>query len=107
MEFVKRTLVSRRWNPEVLAWDDASNNRSSTPANASPSTTDQRVRIAKKTQILVPGTQQPIAEVIDHINTPRGPKDRKAHNRFLLRRHLELLEKRRASQGLPAVPLPA
>ena len=30
----------------------------------------------------MPGTQKPIAEVIDHINTPRGPKDRKATTGF-------------------------
>jgi hypothetical protein len=30
----------------------------------------------------MPGTQKPIAEVIDHINTPRGPKDHKATTGF-------------------------
>src|SRR6266699_3309973 len=82
MEFVKR-LYAEAMDPEVLAWDDASNNRClnagkcidiHNPISAFES--------AKKDKILVPGTQQPIAEVIDHINTPRGPKDRKATTAF-------------------------
>jgi len=32
--------------------------------------------------VLHPGTKQPIAEVIDHINTPRGPKGRFATTGF-------------------------
>jgi len=64
-------------DPEVLAWDDASNNRClnagkcfaiHNPISAFES--------AKKDQVVVPGTKQPIAEVIDHVNTPRGPKGR-------------------------------
>jgi multiple sugar transport system substrate-binding protein len=65
-------------DPEVLAWDDASNNRClnagkcigiHNPISAYES--------AKKDKVLVPGTQKEIAEVIDHITTPRGPVDRK------------------------------
>jgi len=76
MEFVKR-LYSEAMGPEVLAWDDASNNRClnagkciaiHNPISAFES--------AKKDKVIVPGTKQPIAEVIDHINTPRGPKGR-------------------------------
>jgi multiple sugar transport system substrate-binding protein len=76
MEFVKR-LYNEAMDPEVLAWDDASNNRClnagkciaiHNPISAFES--------AKKDQVVVPGTKQPIAEVIDHINTPRGPKGR-------------------------------
>jgi multiple sugar transport system substrate-binding protein len=82
MEFVKQ-LYTEAMDPEVLAWDDASNNRClnagkcvaiHNPISAFES--------AKRDKILVPGTQQPIAEVIDHINTPRGPKDRKATTGF-------------------------
>jgi multiple sugar transport system substrate-binding protein len=76
MEFVKR-LYNEAMDPEVLAWDDASNNRClnagkcfaiHNPISAYES--------AKKDQVVVPGTKQPIAEVIDHVNTPRGPKGR-------------------------------
>jgi multiple sugar transport system substrate-binding protein len=82
MEFVKR-LYNEAMDPEVLAWDDASNNRClnagkciaiHNPISAFES--------AKKDKILVPGSQKPIVEVIDHINTPRGPKDRKATTGF-------------------------
>src|SRR2546428_8352174 len=77
MEFVKR-LYTEAMDQEVLAWDDASNNRClnagkciaiHNPISAYES--------AKKDKILVPGTQREIAEVIDHVNTPRGPVDRK------------------------------
>src|SRR2546429_7811902 len=70
-------------SPEVLAWDDASNNRClnagkciaiHNPISAYES--------AKKDKVLVPGTQKEIAEVIDHVNTPRGPVDRKATTGF-------------------------
>jgi multiple sugar transport system substrate-binding protein len=76
MEFAKR-LYNEAMDPEVLAWDDASNNRClnagkciaiHNPISAFES--------AKKDKVIVPGTKQPIAEVIDHINTPRGPKGR-------------------------------
>ncbi|TXL81686.1 extracellular solute-binding protein [Vineibacter terrae] len=82
MEFVKR-LYTEAMDPEVLAWDDASNNRClnagkcigiHNPISAFES--------AKKDKVRVPGTQQPIAEVIDHLNTPRGPKGRKATTGF-------------------------
>src|SRR5262245_5862951 len=62
MEFVKR-LYTEAMDPEVLAWDDASNNRClnagkciaiHNPISAFES--------AKKDKILVPGTQKPIAE---------------------------------------------
>jgi multiple sugar transport system substrate-binding protein len=82
MEFVKR-LYTEAMDPEVLAWDDASNNRClnagkcfaiHNPISAYES--------AKKDQVVVPGTKQPIAEVIDHVNTPRGPKGRYATTGF-------------------------
>jgi len=82
MEFVKR-LYTEAMDPEVLAWDDASNNRClnagkcigiHNPISAYES--------AKKDKVLVPGTQKEIAEVIDHVNTPRGPVDRKATTGF-------------------------
>ncbi|MBI3514599.1 MAG: extracellular solute-binding protein [Proteobacteria bacterium] len=76
MDFVKR-LYTEAMDPEVLAWDDASNNRClnagkciaiHNPISAYES--------AKKDKVVVPGTQQPIAEVIDHVHTPRGPVGR-------------------------------
>ncbi|HEX9555099.1 MAG TPA: extracellular solute-binding protein [Reyranella sp.] len=82
MEFVKR-LYNEAMDPEVVAWDDASNNRClnagkciaiHNPISAFES--------AKKDNVVVPGTKQPIAEVIDHINTPRGPKGRFATTGF-------------------------
>jgi multiple sugar transport system substrate-binding protein len=82
MEFVKR-LYTEAMDPEVLAWDDASNNRClnagkcfaiHNPISAFES--------AKKDGVVVPGTKQPIAEVIDHVNTPRGPKGRYATTGF-------------------------
>jgi multiple sugar transport system substrate-binding protein len=82
MEFVKR-LYNEAMDPEVLAWDDASNNRClnagkciaiHNPISAFES--------AKKDKVVVPGTKQPIAEVIDHINTPRGPQGRFATTGF-------------------------
>jgi multiple sugar transport system substrate-binding protein len=78
MEFVKR-LYNEAMDPEVLAWDDASNNRClnagkciaiHNPISAYES--------AKKDKVVIPGTQRPIFEVIDHLNTPRGPVTRKA-----------------------------
>ena len=77
LEFVKR-LYTEAMEPEVLAWDDASNNRClnagkciaiHNPISAYES--------AKKDKVLVPGTQREIADVIDHVNTPRGPVDRR------------------------------
>jgi len=77
LEFVKR-LYTEAMEPEVLAWDDASNNRClnagkcigiHNPISAYES--------AKKDKVLVPGTQREIADVIDHVNTPKGPVDRK------------------------------
>src|SRR5439155_1764203 len=82
MEFVKR-LYTEAMDPEVLAWDDASNNRClnagkciaiHNPISAYES--------AKKDKVIVPGTQREIADVIDHVNTPRGPVDRKATTGF-------------------------
>src|SRR5258705_7034761 len=82
MEFVKR-LYTEAMDPEVLAWDDASNNRClnagkciaiHNPISAYES--------AKKDNVVVPGTQRPIAEVIDHVNTPRGPAGRVATSGF-------------------------
>ena len=61
-------LYTEAMDPEVLAWDDASNNRClnagkciaiHNPISAYES--------AKKDKVLVPGTQREIAEVIDHI----------------------------------------
>jgi ABC-type glycerol-3-phosphate transport system substrate-binding protein len=106
MEFVKR-LYNEAMEPEVLAWDDASNNRClnagkcfaiHNPISAYES--------AKKDQVVVPGTKQPIAEVIDHEHAAwsQGPL---RDDRFLVRRHLELLEEHRSGQGFPALPLPA
>src|SRR5207247_2511181 len=78
MDFVKR-LYTEAMDPEVLAWDDASNNRClnagkciaiHNPISAYES--------AKKDKVVVPGTQKEIAEVIDHIHTPLGPADRTA-----------------------------
>ncbi len=78
MDFVKRLYIEAM-DPEVLAWDDASNNRClnagkciaiHNPISAYES--------AKKDKVVVPGTQREIADVIDHLNTPRGPVDRKA-----------------------------
>src|SRR5207245_11749188 len=64
MEFVKR-LYTEAMDPEVLAWDDASNNRClnagkciaiHNPISAYES--------AKKDKVIVPGTQREIADVI-------------------------------------------
>ena len=84
MEFVKQ-LYTEAMDPEVLAWDDASNNRClnagkciaiHNPISAFES--------AKRDKILVsPAREQPIAEVIDHINTPRGPEGPQGDGRFL------------------------
>src|SRR5207237_9402982 len=72
-------LYPEAMDPEVLAGDDASNNRClnagkciaiHNPISAYES--------AKKDKILVTGTQREIAEVIDHVDTPRGPVDRTA-----------------------------
>src|SRR5262249_56158661 len=75
MEFVKR-LYTEAMDPDVLAWDDSSNNRClnagkciaiHNPISAYES--------AKKDKVLIPGSQREIHEVIDHINTPPAPPD--------------------------------
>ncbi len=77
MEFVKR-YYQEAMEPEVLAWDDASNNRClnagkcfviHNPISAYES--------AKAGKVKIPGSEREIHEVIDHANTPRGPVDRK------------------------------
>jgi multiple sugar transport system substrate-binding protein len=82
MEFVKR-LYTEAMDPEVLAWDDASNNRClnagkciaiHNPISAYES--------AKSGKVKLPGTDREVHTVIDHINTPKGPVDRKATTGF-------------------------
>lgn len=77
LEFVGR-LYREAMEPEVLAWDDASNNRGlnagklfaiHNPISAYES--------AKASKIKIPGSEREIHEVIDHVNSPRGPADRK------------------------------
>ena len=82
LEFVKR-LYLEAMEPEVLAWDDASNNRClnagkcfaiHNPISAYES--------AKSGKVKLPGGQREIHEVIDHANTPRGPVARKTTSGF-------------------------
>src|SRR5438552_16889873 len=70
-------------DPEMLACDDTSNKRclNAGKCNAIHNPISA-YESAKKDKILVPGTQKPIAEVNDRMNTPRGPKDRKATTGF-------------------------
>src|SRR6266849_885353 len=72
-----------------------------------PDTWEDWLRIGEKRQD--PGARHAAADrrsdrPHQHAARSEGPQ---GHNSFLLRRHLELLEKRRARQRLPAVPLPA
>src|SRR6059036_3405121 len=77
MEFVKR-LYTEAMDPEVLAWDDASNNRCLTAGKCiAIHNPISAFESAKRDKVVIPGTQREIAEVIDHVNTPRGPVDRK------------------------------
>jgi multiple sugar transport system substrate-binding protein len=77
LDYVKR-LYTEAMDPEVVAWDDASNNRClnagkciaiHNPISAYES--------AKKDKVTIPGKTREIAEVIDHVNTPKGPVDRR------------------------------
>src|SRR5262245_56636335 len=78
LEFVKR-LYTEAMDPEVLAWDDASNNRCLNAAKCiAIHNPISAYESAKKDKVVVPGTQREIADAVDHLNTPRGPVDRKA-----------------------------
>ena len=107
MEFVKQ-LYTEAMDPEVLAWDDASNNRCLNAGKCiAIHNPISAFEFGEKRQD--PGARHAAADrrsdrPHQHAARSEGPQ---GHSRFLLRRHLELLEKRRARQGLPAVPLPA
>ena len=77
LEFTKR-LYLEAMEPEVLAWDDASNNRCLNAGKCiaihNPISAYESAKVGK---VKLPGSQREIHEVIDHINTPRGPVARK------------------------------
>src|SRR3989442_2221285 len=77
MDFVKR-LYTEAMEPEVLAWDDASNNRCLNAGKCfaihNPISAYESAKAAK---VKLPGSDRDIADVIDHVHTPRGPVDRK------------------------------
>ena len=76
IEYVKR-LYTEAMEPEVLAWDDASNNRALVGGKAgiilNPTSAYETARSSKAK---IPGTQREIHEVIEFTLPPRGPAGR-------------------------------
>jgi multiple sugar transport system substrate-binding protein len=84
IEYVKR-LYTECMEPEVLSWDDASNNRSLVGGKAgiilNPTSAYESARASKAK---IPGTQREIHEVIEFTLPPRGPAGRFAGGSFFL-----------------------
>lgn len=78
VEFVKQ-LYAEAMDPEVISWDDAANNRAMLAGACSMTFNSPSVyKAAKSKDIRVAETNRPLAEVIDHILPPAGPKGRYA-----------------------------
>lgn len=77
MEFVKRFYLEAM-EPEVLAWDDASNNRCINAGKCFAILNPiSAYESAKAGKVKIPGTEREIHEVIDHVLPPAGPVARK------------------------------
>ena len=84
IEYVKR-LYTEAMEPEVLSWDDASNNRSLVGGKAgiilNPTSAYETARASKAK---IAGTQREIHEVIEFTLPPRGPAGRFGGGSFFL-----------------------
>ena len=76
VEFVKK-LYADAMDPEVISWDDAANNRAVLAGVCSMAFNSPSIyKAAMSKGIMVPETEKPLADVIDHILPPKGPKGR-------------------------------
>ncbi len=76
VEFVKKLYVDAM-DPEVISWDDAANNRAVLAGVCSMAFNSPSIyKAAMSKAIMVPETGKPLADVIDHILPPKGPKGR-------------------------------
>jgi multiple sugar transport system substrate-binding protein len=76
VEFVKK-LYANAMDPEVITWDDAANNRAVLAGVCSMAFNSPSIyKAAMNKKIMVSETGKPLAEVIDHILPPKGPKGR-------------------------------
>ena len=76
VEFIKQ-LYKDAMDPEVISWDDGSNNRAVLAGMCSMAFNSPSIyKAAIGKQIKVSETGKPMAEVIDHILPPKGPKGR-------------------------------
>ena len=76
VEFVKK-LFKDAMSPEVISWDDASNNRAFLAGVCSMAFNSPSIyKAAIGKDIRVSETGKPLAEAIDHILPPKGPKGR-------------------------------
>lgn len=75
-KFVK-ALYTDAMEPEVLAWDDRNNNVCLNSGKCSMILNPiSAYNSARKDNALIPGTQRPIHQVIDHVLPPKGPAGR-------------------------------
>lgn len=76
VEFVK-ALYTDAMDPEVISWDDAANNRAVLAGTCSMAFNSPSIyKAAKSKDIRVTETDKPLADAIDHILPPAGPKGR-------------------------------
>jgi multiple sugar transport system substrate-binding protein len=76
LEFVNE-LYNRALDPQVLSWDDASNNRFLISGKGSFILNPiSAYKTALKHSTKIPGTNKPIYEEIEHFLPPRGPAGR-------------------------------
>jgi multiple sugar transport system substrate-binding protein len=75
-KFVK-ALYQDTMEPEVLAWDDRNNNVCLNSGKCSMILNPiSAYNSARKDNALIPGTERPVHQVIDHILPPKGPAGR-------------------------------
>jgi multiple sugar transport system substrate-binding protein len=78
VEFVK-TLYADAMDPEVISWDDGSNNRAFLAGVCSMAFNSPSIyKAAKSKGINIPETGKPLADAVDHILPPKGPEGRYA-----------------------------
>lgn len=76
VEFVKK-LYTDAMSPEVISWDDAANNRAFLAGVCSMAFNSPSIyKAAIGKDIKVAETGEPLAEAIDHLLPPKGPKGR-------------------------------
>jgi multiple sugar transport system substrate-binding protein len=76
VEFVKK-LYKDGMDPDVVSWDDGNNNRAFLAGACSMTFNSPSIyKAAMSKNIKVAETGEPLAEAIDHIIPPKGPKGR-------------------------------